>query len=153
MAENRIVAIANAVAWELNNPHEPRPFSLDFDAGRKKYLARVTAENLKALCVSVVPSNATTTPASRSTDLDDYKIAVAVQKKVTISNGEPDEGEMDSLLQLVQEITDFFRHRPLVEEPDAAWVGTETTPVYDVEHLDKVGVFTGLVQLTFREYR
>ena len=66
--------------------------------------------------------------ADRSRDKAEYKIHVAVQKRV--AKQEPpglDTAAIDGLMRLVEEIDDLLRHKPLAGFEQAHWVKTETS--------------------------
>lgn len=74
------------------------------------------------------------------------QIDVAVQKKLVSGTN----AELDPLMDLVQEIGDFFRSRRLTAMPTAAWIKTENAPVYAQEHLHELRQFTSVLTFTFR---
>jgi hypothetical protein len=74
---------------------------------------------------------------------------VAIQKKLgTIENG-----EIDDLMTLVEEIADAFRSKRLEGYTSAVCVKTENEPVYAQEHLDQMRQFTSVLTLTYRIMR
>jgi hypothetical protein len=66
------------------------------------------------LRVSVVPRSVGSKALDRNRDGFDYRIDVAVQRKV-----EPTAGNLDALMELVEEIADHFRSHPLAGFPQA----------------------------------
>ena len=77
-----------------------------------------------------------------------------MQKRVT-KNDPPglDNSAIDALMQLVEEIDDLFRHKPLMGYEAASWAKTENKPIYDPKHLKEHGQFTSLLVFTFRVLR
>ncbi|MBI5725211.1 MAG: hypothetical protein HZA50_14725 [Planctomycetes bacterium] len=141
------VDIAEAVVSELN----AGAFSQAFTAVRE-WLPRFDLAELKDLHVTVVPKVVSEQPAGRKVCQYEYSVDVGIQKKLTINNG-AEKAEIDSLIVLVEEIAGFFRQRRLSAYPDAAWVKTEYSHLYVVEHLSQLGQFTSVLTLTFRVFR
>lgn len=137
------VEIADAVVAELNTSN----FSQEFEAQRH-YRPIFDAAQLKTLRVSVVPKKIEITSLARNRNQYDVGIDIAVQKKLDSDTNE----EIDPLMQLVEEIGEFFRLRPLASVP-ATWIKTENVPIYGLEHLDQQRVFTSVLTLTFRTAR
>lgn len=139
-----ILQIADAVVAALNAD----TFSQEFDA-KRYYQPLFELKDLKVLKVSVVPRGLSIVQAARDKTAQDYQIDVAVQKK--FSKG--DNPELDPLMDLVEEIADFFRFKRLPEFPEAVWVKTENAPVYSPEHMDQFRQFTSVVTFSFRVVR
>lgn len=135
--------IADAVVTELN----AGDFSQEFEAERH-YRPVFDAAQLKTLRVSVVPKKIEIASLARSSNQYEVGVDVAVQKKLDSDTKE----EIDPLMQLVEEIGEFFRLRPLASVA-AAWIKTENAPIYALEHLEQQRVFTSVVTLTFRAVR
>jgi hypothetical protein len=143
------IQIADAVVAVLN----AATLSQTFTAARY-YLPEFELNEMDTLHVSVVPAELDEEIADRSRDRAEYKIHVAVQKRVT--KQEPpglDAEAIDGLMTLVEEIGDLFRHKPLAGFEQAHWVKTENKPIYDPKHLKEHGQFTSLLALTFRVVR
>jgi len=136
-----IINIADAVVAELNGGS----FSQSFSAERH-YVPLFELKDMKQLRVTVVPKGLSVGAHSRSQNLVDYQVDVAVQKKFATG----DAAELDPLMTLVEEIADFFRLRRLTAYPGAAWVKTENAPVYAQEHYDELRQFTSVITFTFR---
>jgi hypothetical protein len=85
---------------------------------------------------------------ARNRDGFDFKIDVAVQRKV-----EPSVGNLDALMELVEEIADHFRTQPLASYPNARCTEVKNEPVYALEHLEELRSFTSVITLTFRVWR
>lgn len=143
------VEIADALVAALN----AHPFSQAFTAARY-YLPEFDLTEMDELHVSVVPAELDEEIADRTRDRADYKIHVAVQKR--IAQQEPpglDVPAIDALMALVEEIDDLVRHKPLAGYEQAHWVKTENKPIYDPKHLKEHGQFTSLLVFTFRVTR
>jgi hypothetical protein len=138
-----IVGIADEVVNTLNG-HE---FSTAFTAERL-YVPLFDLKDLAALRVSVVPKGITIETLARNKSQYDYAIDVAIQKR--ISSHEPE--ELDPLLNLVEEIADFFRFHKLPTSGTSRNVQTSLNPIYAPDHLEQKRVFTGVVTLTFRRF-
>lgn len=139
-----ITAIADAVVAELNEGE----FSQAFTAARH-YLPQFELPEMKTLHVTVVPSGLAVASLGRGSNQHDVQIDVAVQKKLTTEGTT----EVDPLMQLVEEIADFFRLRRLKSVPGAVWVKTENAPIYSQEHLAEMRQFTSVLTFTFRVAR
>ena len=72
-------------------------------------------------------------------------IDIAVQKKFTADTPEV----LDPLMDLVQQISDYFQMRPL-PGVGALWVKTENKPIYAPEHMQELRQFTSVLTLTYR---
>lgn len=145
----QVVEIADAVVAALN----AHTFSQAFTAERY-YLPEFDLTAMDQLHVSVVPAELDEELADRIRDRAEYKIHVAVQKRV--AKQEPpglDTAAIDALMALVEEIDDLFRHKPLPGYEQAHWTKTENKPIYDPKHLKEHGQFTSLLVFTFRVTR
>ena len=139
-----ITDIAEAVKDELNG-HD---FSQEFEAVRL-YQPLFELPDMKTLRVTVVPQGVEMQVLSRTLVQHDYGIDVAVQKKFEAD----DAVELDPLMALVEEISDFFRLRRLDAVSAAIWTRTENKPVYSQEHMQQFRQFTSVITLTFRVLR
>ena len=138
-----ILDIADAVVAQPNGATLSQPV-----AAERHYQPQFELSEMTELRVSVVPRSVTSKGLDRNRDSFDYKIAVAVQQKL-----DPMPGNLDALMELVEEIADHFRSEPLAGYPQARCTEVENVPVYAVEHLDEFRQFTSVVTLTFREWR
>lgn len=136
-----ILEIAEAVKEELNAGE----FSQSFTAERH-YQPTFELKEMKDLHVTVVPKDIEFQLATRNSSQRDYRIDLAVQKKVTVA----DKGELDELMGLVQEIVSFLERRKLASIPTAMWIRTANEPVFAQEHLEQFGQFTSILTLTYR---
>ena len=139
-----IVDVADAVAAGLN----AGSFSVQFTAVRK-YLPAAELADLAEVQVTVVPKSADISTATRDSSYFDCTIDVGVQKKL-----EADEpAELDSLVNLTEQIIDCLRTKRLEAMPEAAWLSIAHEPVFAPEHLDQERVFTSVVSVTYRVRR
>lgn len=139
-----IADIADAVVAELNAGGFSQPL-----IATRCYLPKFDLAEMKDLHVTVVPKGVAVTSGSRNHNQHDYQIDVAVQKKLTVA----DNGEIDALMGLVDEIADHFRLKRLDSLQAPAWVKTQHEPIYAQEHLDQMRQFTSVMTLTFRMMR
>ena len=143
------IQIADAVTAALN----AATLSQSFTAVRH-YLPEFDLKEMEALHVSVVPAELDEEMADRTRDRAEYKIHVAVQKRVAKQDPPGlDTHAIDALMQLVEEIDDLFRHKRLAGYEQAHWAKTENKPIYDPKHLKEHGQFTSLLVFTFRVTR
>ena len=143
------IQIADAMVAVLNDATLSQPVT-----AVRHYLPEFDLKEMDELHVSVVPAELDEEIADRSRDRAEYKIHVAVQKRV--SKQEPpglDTAAIDGLMRLVEEIDDLFRHKPLAGYENAHWVKTENKPIYDPKHLKEHGQFTSLLAFTYQVVR
>ena len=144
-----VVEIADAVVTALNGAHLSQPVS-----AQRYYLPEFDLKDMDTLHVSVVPAELDEEIADRAHDRAEYKIHVAVQKRVAKQDPPGiDTAAIDALMQLVEEIDDLFRHKRLAGYEQAHWAKTENKPIYDPKHLKEHGQFTSLLVFTFRVTR
>ncbi len=139
-----LVDIADAVVTALSGGSFSQPVSAE-----RHYRPLFDLEDMQTLHVTVVPKGVTVAAGSRGASAHEYEVDVAVQQKLQTA----DAAEIDPLMDLVEEIGDFFRSTRLASYPDAAWVRTEHAPVYAPEHMDELRQFTSVLTLTFRTMR
>jgi hypothetical protein len=140
-----IAGIADAITAYINTG----TFSQPVNAVRM-YQPAFTLEELADLRVSVVPRTTAITAASRDSSVFECVIDVGVQKKLSAEGAE---GEIDALLDLVEEITDHLRQKRLSDAPEAAWAGIAHEPVVSSESLEQHRVFTSVLSVTYRVRR
>lgn len=143
------IQIADAVVTVLNASALSQPLT-----AVRHYLPEFDLKQMETLHVSVVPAELDEETADRARDRAEYKIHVAVQKRV--AKPDPpgiDTLAIDGLMQLVEEIDNLFRHKPLAGYEQAHWARTENKPIYDPKHLKEHGQFTSLLVFTFRVTR
>ena len=139
------ITIAEAVVTELN----AGSFSRGFTATRR-YVPKHELDSLADLTVTVVPKSLEITGGTRAVNQHDCEIDVAVQQRVAADAGLPDSGDADTLMDLVTEIEQALRMKPLNDLPTAHWVRSANNPIYSVEHLEQAMVFTSVLTFTFR---
>jgi len=138
-----IIAIADAVVESINGASLSQPV-----AAVRHYQPTFELAEMTQLKVSVVPRSVSSKGLDRSRDSFDFKIDVAVQQKI-----EPTAGNLDALMELVEEIADHFRALPLAGATKARCVEVVNDPVYAPEHLEEWRQFTSVITLTFRAWR
>jgi hypothetical protein len=149
MVNAKSIQIAEAVVETLNGATLSQPIT-----AARYYLPEFDLKEMDELHVSVVPAEMDEEIADRTRDRAEYKIHVAVQKRVTKQDPSGlDTAAIDGLMRLVEEIDDLFRHKPLLGYPEAHWTKTENKPIYDPKHLREHGQFTSLLVFTFRVAR
>lgn len=136
-----ILDIADAVVAELN----AGPFGGAFTAARD-YRPRYTPAELQNLRVTVVPRTLTVEAESRSQQRVEAAIDIAVQKRLETESA----AELDPLMDLVDQIVAFWPMRRPAALPEVICTGVENDPIYAVEHLDELRVFTSVVSLVLR---
>lgn len=136
-----IIDIADAVVAELN----AASFSLPLVAARH-YVPSFELQDMKTLHVSVVPKAVEVTSGDRGRNTCEFQIDVAVQKKFETG----DAAEIDSLMTVVEEISNLFRLRRLTAYPAAHWTKTEYLSIYSREHWEELRQFTSVLTLTFQ---
>jgi len=137
-----ITEVADAVTASLNAGE----FSQEFTAERL-HQPSFDLSDLQTLRVSIVPKSVTITNATRQHSYFDCAIDVGVQKKVS------DDGEVDALLDLAQEIADHMRMKRLADYPQAGWLAISHQPVVASEHLDQNRQLTSILTVTYRVKR
>ena len=138
-----VSAIANAVAAKMNGSS----FSQEFEADLV-FRPIFDLRNLKTLKVSVVPRAVSFERASRNANSRLVQVDIGIQRKLT------DESDIESLLELVEEITLCFGvGKRLPDYPEALCVEIENEPVYAPEHIEQYRQFTSVVTLTFEVIR
>ncbi|MDW8265348.1 MAG: hypothetical protein RMJ52_08445, partial [Gemmataceae bacterium] len=120
-----ILALADAVVEQLNATAFSQPL-----VAVRHYQPVFELSEMTGLKVSVVPRGITSTALDRSRDRFDFKIDLAVQRKI-----EPSLENLDALMELVEEIADHVRTQPLAGFPEARCTEVVNEPVYALEHL------------------
>jgi hypothetical protein len=143
------IQIADAVVTVLNGATLSQPVT-----AARYYLPEFDLKEMDELHVSVVPAEMDEEIADRTRDRAEYKIHIAVQKRVAKQDPPGlDTAAIDGLMRLVEEIDNQFRHKPLAGFEQAHWTKTENKPIYDPKHLKEHGQFTSLLVFTFRVTR
>lgn len=136
--------VADSIVAELNAASLRLPLT-----AQRHYVPSFELKDMNELRVSVVPKGVVITKSDRNHNYHDVQIDVAVQKK--FSSGSL--AEIDPLLDLVEEVADFFCLRRLASYPAAHWIRTEHSPLYSPEHWDELRQFTSILTFTFRLIR
>ena len=137
------IDIADAVAAQLNGAADGT-FGHEFTAERT-VLPEYELSALSNLTISVVPSEAEITNASRTSRQYDFAVDIGVQKKILVV-----EADVLSLSEFVSEIVEFLASRQLT---DAAWaVFTQITnaPIYSPEMLRDKKLFISVIRIQYR---
>lgn len=145
------VEIADAVTAELNAAVSaiPQPFGGVSFAAARHYLPVFTRDAMKTLHVSVVPKGLEEERLDRTTTQVEVQVDIAVQQQVDPA----DLDDVDALMLLVQQIGDYLRMRKLTELAGAAWLRNTTSPIYSIDHLEKLRQFTAVLTVTYRVAR
>lgn len=135
-----IKELADAVVAELNDAG----FAQAFTAVRD-YVPTFTPDDLADLRVVVAPGGIESTRASRGASTVRYKIDVGILKRV-----DNDAGQIDDLIDLVDEIRRFIDGRELERLPAATMTAAATIdPLYVPEELRQNRVFASVIRLTY----
>ncbi len=137
-----ILNLADAIVTDLNG----HSFSLAFTAERG-YLPTFELPELGTLQVTVVPKEDDGKLDTRASSSHEYAIDVGIQKKPPST----DNGELDPLMLLTQEVADFFLFGK--QPGGATLVAPSVRILYLQDHLHKLRQFTSVVTLTFRGWR
>ena len=137
------ILIAEAVKDSLNG----KSFTQAFTAERL-YRAINDLKDLKTLKVSVVPRTLGSTVVSRSEFSNLVETDIAIQKKLTLSEFATNTAP-DALMNLVQEIIDFFNGLALATLSAAKWISTVSDPIYAPEHYDGFRQFTSVITVAY----
>jgi hypothetical protein len=138
-----ILDIADAVVKELNNTTFSQPVT-----AQRHYLPKFDLAEMKDLHVSVVPRGLASKALDRSRDNFSYLVDIGVQQKSDMTLA-----ALDALMNLVEEIADHFRTKPMSNFPEARCTEVKNEPVYAPPHLNELRQFTSVVTLTFRVVR
>jgi hypothetical protein len=146
--------IADAVVTEVNATTFSAPYaSITSVRGR---LPQYSLEDMDTLHVTVVPKGVAVDPAvgTREHQQHDFAIDLAVQKNpANASDGSRDDSAFDDLDDLLEEIVDHFRMIRLPGRTSVTCNKVEYVVTESPEHLEKFGMFMGVVTFTFRKMR
>ncbi|HET6442441.1 MAG TPA: hypothetical protein VFH53_08695 [Phycisphaerae bacterium] len=140
-----IADVADAVAGELATGTFSKAVAVE-----RHWRPRVKLDEAgpdDPVIVMVVPKSWGAEVLDRRGTAKTIEIDVAVVRKL----GDPagDDAAVDALMDLVEEIAEFFEMRRLTGCPKAAWKRSERDPIYHVPHMDELRQFTGVVTLTY----
>ena len=137
-----ITDVADVIVAELNAATLSQPV-----AAVRSYLPQYKLSEMQSLHVTVVPKGIVLANPDRSRSQSDYSFDVAVQKKFSTGTNV----ELDLLIELVQEIIVFFRHKQRLDSfPNAMWLKSEVPVLYAPDHMDQLRQFTSVLTLTYR---
>ncbi|GHT33223.1 hypothetical protein FACS1894214_5060 [Planctomycetales bacterium] len=132
--------VAKAVVAELKM-HE---FSLSFEPVFSVLPSYEPAE-LQTLRVSVVPRTLEIESATRHSSKYTVGIDIGIQRRI---EGTPEE-TVESLGNLVDEISLFLKENSLNDFPTAQWSGVSNDPLYVPEHLSQKRSFTSVLTVKY----
>jgi len=141
------VSVAVDIAEAVKDAMNGHSFSQPFTATRQ-YRPTFELKDMAVLHVTVVPHAVELASLSRTKQQYDVQVHVAVQKKFK----EDSPAELDPLMDLAEEVMDFWRMRRL-ENAGATCVAVANAPIYSTEHMAELRQFTSLITLTFRLFR
>jgi hypothetical protein len=150
MAKAKLVTLADEITTDL----EKKSWSLAFKP-KRAYKINPKLEDTDQVVVLVAMVATREIPDSRNEWTYEHDLDVGVLYRAS-----PDAGEaiakFDECLKLAEEIADYYRHRrattsdmPLI----AVQWGAGTGAPYIPEHINEHNQFTGVIRLTFREWR
>jgi hypothetical protein len=137
-----IIAIADALRDLLNGVS----FSQQFTATRE-YAPEYKLEDLATLRVAVVPKAIESNLEARDRARGPWQFDVAFHKRV--APGETQLLELDALMLLVEEVSDWIWTHPLDAVPGTAWLKNANDPMYDPEKLQTDSVFLSVLTVTY----
>lgn len=140
-----VVDVADAIVDLLNG----ETWSESFTATRT-YLPKgnIKDGDFNSLRVTVVPRSYEPTAITRTMVDEDIWIDIAVQYKTGNDNA-----GIDTLVGLCEEIATFMRMRAIGTTPAATCYEVLYSPILISEHLEKFGVFTGMVTVKCKAVR
>jgi H2-forming N5,N10-methylenetetrahydromethanopterin dehydrogenase-like enzyme len=133
-------SIAAAVKAELAGQTFSPPITCE-----RKYAPHWDLRDIDGVQVTVVPRGNELASESRAQLSNQVSVDVAVQKKVSAATP----AELDPLMNLVQDVTDFLTRRPLAGFALASWLRITNTPIYAPEHLADKRLFTSVLTVTY----
>ena len=131
-----VATLADAVVAELQAP----PLGL---AAERSDLPRRELGQLAELAITVVPKAREVRMIGRHVRQQDVQIDIAVQKRVPAD----DLPASDDLKALAEQVGEHFLSRAV---GDGYVMAIAHDPIYAVEHLEQMQVFTSVVTLTIR---
>jgi len=136
---SKLTEIADAIVEVLNGSDLTPEFTAE-----RTLLPVYDLKALKQLKVSVVPKGRKITQGTRIHSIDEVKIDIGVQKKIS------NDSELDGLLKLVEDICALFKAERLAGFASAICIKKENEPIYDPGHLRQFRQFTSVITLTFK---
>lgn len=152
---SRNATLADALVSALNaaSTADDGTFSQRFTAART-YLIEIRPPEMDPAKLYVHVVSAHDEPQQlgrgRQTRTDDMTVDIAVRKKLQsfAAGGAIDNVEVDPLVQFVEEVAAFCGPETLGE---LGWQRTEIPWLFVPDHLQRLGVFTGVVSVTFKK--
>ncbi len=151
MADAKIVELAKQVVTELN----AGTFETSFTSSRS-YVPRTALKSTGTLTVLVAASGIRVAPDNRAEWEYEYDIDIGVLFRAPQTAGIEATTTFDTYMRLLEQIADFYRFTrpttancPLIA---VAYGGPSGMP-YFPEHIEEFNQFTGVVRLTFRQWR
>lgn len=144
--DSTVIQTADALTTAINQIDWPDGLML---AATRAYRVENSPSGLVEPKLSVVPKGFKKVLASRAQTQRDVLIDVGFQKKVAAAEGAAQLAELDSLMGLVELISEqIFKLR--LTNPDAIATEVQNDPVYYPDHLEHSSVFTSVLTFTFR---
>lgn len=150
MTTARILTLADEVVKDLG----AKQWEVAFELRGRKYTPKAKLEETDVVLVTVAVAGHRASRDSRDTWLYEYDIDVGVQFR---ASGDADATmHFDSCLRLCEQIADTYRfERPSLSDMHLAEVaiGGGSGQPYLPDHADNLNQFTGVVRLTFQDWR
>ena len=132
-----IVAALDAVKATLAIPFEVA----------KRSLPNYELPELETAVLSVIPATVAITHATRGMSYWDYRIDVAVQKRLDATDRQT---QIDTLVLLSQEVADELIRVSFATTPASSFLRCEIDPLWVEDHLSEKRLFTSVVRLHYR---
>jgi len=139
------IDIAKAVVVALNAETFTQTFTAEWHAVVRLKLA---AGDLDNLLVNVVAASRSMLAVDRESDQNDCVISIGIQKKIGIRTTNRDTN-VETLCGFVEELIGSLSRLQLPGIP-SQYVGIENEPIYDTDQLVEDGVFTSILNVTYR---
>lgn len=143
-----MASVASAIAAAVLTELAGQTFSVPVVCQRK-YAPSWDLKDIDGIQVTVVPKGNDIAVASRGQLASQVSVDVAIQRKVHASTP----AEIDPLMDLVQEVSDFLTRLPLSDYPDASWLRIANTPIYAPDHLTDKRLYTSVLTVTYVVHR
>jgi hypothetical protein len=137
-----MTALWGAVADEL----EAATFSLEITVSREYVPRRELASLTSDVLAIVAPGTVLISNLDRGRIVRDAIVQVGLQCAVADLTAET----VDPLVDLAEEVADYFRALKLDSMPAARWWSAEHTQLYLPEHADQFLAFTSIISLTYK---
>lgn len=138
-------SVAVAIAESIRADLTAHTFSVPVTVSRK-YVPAWDLKEIDGIQITVVPRSNGLANADRSRLSNEVAVDVAVQRKV--GYGTP--AELDPLMDVVQEVTDFLTRLPVA---GASWLRIANVPIYAPDHLHEKRMFTSVITCTYLIHR